>query len=92
MLKYLNSPLKVAGSLLMLAGAAIAVFTFNQFFFLGLSIVSLGLLLQVTAGLFFKSRKGTHSGRWHEMLLLLFIIGFFVVLLLDYFGIIKIVL
>ncbi|HRN56590.1 MAG TPA: hypothetical protein PLL71_09065 [Agriterribacter sp.] len=91
MLKYLNSPLKATGSLLMLAGICIAVFTFEQFLFLGLSVICLGVLIQVTAGLLFKA-PAKRSNRWGEIALVCFILAFCTVLLLDYLGIIKIVL
>lgn len=90
--KYLNSPLKVAGSLLMLAGLSIAVFIFDQFLFLGLSVFSLGVLIQVTAGILFKSPVKPGERRWGEIALVLFIFAFFGMLLLDYLGIIKIIL
>lgn len=91
MTKYLNSPLKVTGSLLMLAGLFIAVFIFDQFLFLGLSVFSLGVLIQVTAGFLFKSPV-KQGARWGEIALVFFILAFFGVLLLDYLGIIKIIL
>ncbi len=92
MLKYLNSPLKATGSLLMLAGICIAIFTFEQFLFLGLSVISLGVLIQVTAGLLFKPPVKRGYKRWGEIALVFFILAFCTVLLLDYLGIIKIVL
>ncbi|HRP30268.1 MAG TPA: hypothetical protein PKV73_00180 [Agriterribacter sp.] len=92
MLKYINSPLKATGSLLMLAGISIAVFTYQQFFFLGMSVTCLGVLLHFTAGLFFKSSNKRLSGKLHELLLVLFLFSFFLVLLLDYLGFIKLTL
>ena len=90
MTKYLNSPLKITGSLLILAGLFISVFIFDQFLFLGLSVFSLGVLIQVTAGVLFKSsvKQGT---RWGEIALVFFILAFFGILLLDYLGVIKII-
>lgn len=76
----------------MLAGIFIAVFTFEQFLFLGLSIVALGVLIQVTAGLLFKSSMKPGYSRWGEIALVFFILTFCTVLLLDYLGVIKIVL
>ena len=92
MLKYLNSPLKATGSLILLTGIFIAVFTFEQFLFLGLSVISLGVLIQVTAGLLFKSPARRGYSKWGEIALVFFILSFCTVLLLDYLGIIKIVL
>ncbi|WP_152269148.1 hypothetical protein [Agriterribacter humi] len=92
MTKYLNSPLKVTGSLLMLAGLFVAIFTFDQFLFLGLSVFSLGVLIQVTAGILFKSPMKSGEKRWGEIALVFFILAFFGILLLDYLGVIKIIL
>jgi hypothetical protein len=91
MTKYLNSPLKITGSLLILAGLFIAIFIFDQFLFLGLSVCSLGVLIQVTAGIIYKPsvKRGT---KWGEIVLVFFILAFFGILLLDYLGIIKITL
>lgn len=92
MLKYLNSPLKATGSVLMLAGLFIAVFTFKQFLFLGISVFSLGVLIQITAGLLLRSSMKSAERKWWEIILVCFILAFCSVILLDYFGIIKIVL
>lgn len=92
MLKYLNSPLKATGSVLMLAGLFIAVLTFQQFLFLGISVFSLGVLIQVTAGLLLRSSMKSAERKWWEVILVFFILSFCAVLLLDYFGVIKIVL
>jgi hypothetical protein len=92
MTKYLNSPLKITGSLLMLAGLFFTIFTFDQFLFLGLSVFSLGVLIQVTAGILFKSPMKAGEKRWGEIALVFFILAFFGILLLDYLGIIKIIL
>lgn len=92
MLKYLNSPLKATGSVLMLSGLFIAVLTFKQFLFLGISVFSLGVLIQITAGLLLRSSMKSAERKWWEIILVFFILSFCAVLLLDYFGVIKIVL
>lgn len=51
MVKYLNSPLKITGSILMLAGFSVAALTLGQFLFLGLSVISLGILIHITAAI-----------------------------------------
>ncbi|MFT3945932.1 MAG: hypothetical protein QM763_03070 [Agriterribacter sp.] len=90
MVKYLNSPLKITGSLLMLAGFSIAAFTFGQFLFLGLSVMSLGVLIHVTAVILFRSVMKPTIKQLFEILLVLFIVCFFSILVLDYLGLIKI--
>ncbi|MFT3747510.1 MAG: hypothetical protein QM768_04310 [Agriterribacter sp.] len=90
MVKYLNSPLKITGSLLMLAGFFIAAFTFGQFLFLGLSVFSLGILIHITAAILIRSVMKNNLKRIFEMLLVLFIIFFFSILIMDYLGIIGI--
>lgn len=90
MVKYLNSPLKVTGTLLMIGGAAIAAFTFGQFLFLGLSVVSLGILIHVTAAILLRSEMKITFKRLFETALVTFIVFFCAVLLLDYWGFIKI--
>lgn len=89
-MKYLNSPLKVTGSLLMLMGVYIAIFTFEQFLFLGLSVIVLGVLLQVTSEMLFKLPGRRGYNKWGEIILSFFVLSFCGVLLLDYLGVIKI--
>jgi hypothetical protein len=89
MVKYLNSPLKVTGLLLILAGMAIATFSLSQFLFLGLSVVSLGILMHVTAGILLRSAMKNAMKKVFEIALILFIFFFCSVLLLDYWGVIS---
>ena len=86
MVKYLNSPLKATGSLLILAGMAIATFSLSQFLFLGLSVISLGILIHVTAGILLRSAMRNVMKKTFEIALILFIFFFCSVLLLDYWG------
>jgi len=89
MVKYLNSPLKVTGSLLILTGIAIATFSLGQFLFLGLSVISLGILIHVTAGILLRSEMRKTMKKLFETALILFIFFFCSVLLLDYWGVIR---
>ena len=89
MVKYLNSPLKATGSLLILAGMAIATFSFGQFLFLGLSVISLGILIHVTAGMLLRSEIENRVKEAFEIALVLFIFFFCWVRLLDYWGVIR---
>ncbi|MBS1750608.1 MAG: hypothetical protein JST63_11935 [Bacteroidetes bacterium] len=89
MLKYLNSPLKVTGTLLVLAGALIATISFGQFLFLGLSVISLGILIHVTNGILLKSEMKNAMKKVFEIVLILFISIFCSLLLLDYWGVIS---
>lgn len=90
MVKYLNSPLKFMGSLLIVSGAGIAIATFGQLLFLGISVVAFGLLIQVTAGIFFKDSANRESIKWTEIVLTLFVLSFCGALILDFYGFIKI--
>ena len=86
MVKYLNSPLKVTGLLLILVGMAIATFSLSQFLFLGLSVISLGILMHVTAGILLRSAMKNAMKKVFEIALILFIFFFCSVLLLDIGG------
>ncbi|MCC6289294.1 MAG: hypothetical protein IT249_15550 [Chitinophagaceae bacterium] len=90
MVKYLNSPLKITGSLLMLAGFFVAAFTLGQLLFLGLSVFSLGILIHVTAAILIRSVMTDKLKKIFEILLILFIVFFFSILVMDYLGIIGI--
>lgn len=89
MVKYLNSPLKATGSLLVLAGAAIATFSIGQFLFLGISVILLGILIHITAGILLKSEMKNTMKKIFEAGLILFIVFFCSLLLLDYWGVIS---
>lgn len=89
MVKYLNSPLKATGSLLILTGIAIATFSLGQFLFLGLSVISLGILIHVTAGILLRSEMRNVMKKIFEIALILFIFFFCSLLLLDYWGVIR---
>lgn len=90
MVKYLNSPLKLMGSLLVVSGAGIAISTFGQLMFLGVSVVAFGLLIQVTAGILFKDSANRKTVKRVEALLAFFVFSFCSLLILDFYGLIKI--
>lgn len=92
MIRYLNSPLKVTGVLLMLSGVGIVVLTFAELLFLGISVFLFGILIQITADLLLRSTLRHSYKRTFELALLFFIVSFCGILLLDYMGIIKIAL
>ncbi|MBX3255968.1 MAG: hypothetical protein KF862_17670 [Chitinophagaceae bacterium] len=92
MVHFINSPLKLSGALLMFSGIGIAVFTLADFLFLGISVFLLGLLMQVTANLLLKSTLRQTYKKVVECTLVLFILGFCGILMLDFFGLIKIIL
>lgn len=89
MVKFINSPLKITGSLILLTGLLIAAFTLGQFLFLGISVFLLGVLIHVTAEMVFKSMN-TNARKWWEIALVFFILFLCGLLALDYFGVIKI--
>ncbi|MFT3702366.1 MAG: hypothetical protein QM802_08355 [Agriterribacter sp.] len=90
MVKYVNSPLKITGTLLAIAGAAISAFSFGQFLFLGVSVIALGVIIHVTAAILFKSEMRAIFKKAFEFALVLFIFFFCAILLMDYWGIMKI--
>lgn len=92
MVKYFNSPLKITGTAIVLCGAMIPVFTLGQFLFLGISVLSLGVLVHVTDRILTRSRMGLREKRIFQAALLLFVLFFCGVLLLDFFDVIRITL
>ncbi|PWT98826.1 MAG: hypothetical protein C5B52_11560 [Bacteroidetes bacterium] len=89
MVKYLNSPLKIAGSIIAAAGISIAAFSLGQLMFLGISVISLGILVHVTAWIIYRSQMKQKERKVFEFCLLFFILTFCATLLLDYLGIIR---
>ncbi|MBW7889608.1 MAG: hypothetical protein H3C48_00965 [Chitinophagaceae bacterium] len=90
MVKYLNSPLKFIGCLLIVSGSGIAIAAFGQLMFLGISVVAFGLLIQLTAGIFFKDSANRRALKWIEAVLAFFVLSFCSLLILDFYGVIKI--
>lgn len=90
MVKYINSPLKITGSLLLLVGFGVVMITVGQFLFLGVSIMSLGILIHITAAILLRSVMRYEIKRIFEFALVLFIVLFFSFIVMDYFGIINI--
>ena len=89
MVRFLNSPLKITGSLLAIAGISIATFSFGQLMFLGISVVSLGILIHITVWIIRRSHMKQRERDVFEFCLLFFILSFCATLVLDYFGIIR---
>lgn len=80
----------MTGVLVMLSGLGIAVLTFSELLFLGVSVFLFGVLIQVTADLLLRSTLRHGYKKAFELALLFFIISFCGILLLDFMGFIKI--
>ena len=74
----------------MLAGVSVAALTLGQFLFLGLSVMFLGILIHVTAAMILQSVLKPTLKQLFEILLVLFVVSFFSLILMDYWGILKI--
>jgi hypothetical protein len=89
MIRYLNTPLKVTGILLTLAGAVLTVITFQHADFTGVSVLSLGVVVLLT-GLMIPRSSVPATHRIVLELFLIFVILFIAaVLVMDYYGIIM---
>lgn len=90
MTKYLDSPLKVAGVLLTLAGVCLHFFTLHQSIPESLSIVLMGILMLLTAWMITHSRlsRKYRQGLEFSLLMLTFLCSLLMVL--DYYGLIAI--
>lgn len=89
MIRYLNSPLKVAGILLSLGG--ILLLTLNNSFYslMGVSILMLGLIVLVTEYMIQKSLAKNKQRFAFEVFLISVIAMFAVFIILDFLGIIS---
>jgi heme O synthase-like polyprenyltransferase len=89
MIRYLNSPLKIAGILLSLGG--ILLLTLNNSFYslMGVSILMMGLIVLITEWMLQKSlAKNKH--RFAFEVFLISVIGLFAIfIILDFLGIIS---
>jgi uncharacterized membrane protein SirB2 len=90
MVKYFNSPLKVTGTILTLAGIAFTIISFQQSVFLGASITLLGLVVLITEMVITRTQMRSKKKIAFEFILTLIILCFAVLLALDYYGIIVI--
>ncbi len=90
MLRYFNSSLKATAACLLLSGCFIIFYTAGEFYFLGISIMLLGVLLYITHTMLIRSALHNRYKKLMELLLAGVTGLFFGVLLLDYMGIITI--
>lgn len=90
MTKYLDSPLKVAGTLLTLAGICLQFFALHQSLPESLSIVLMGVLMLLTAWMITHSRLSRKYRHGLEISLLMLTILCSLLMALDYYGLIAI--
>jgi hypothetical protein len=89
MIRYLNSPLKIFGAVLIVAGAFFVIFLPAQIFLLGLSLLTMGVMIHFTEWLMeILSVKNTQK-KIYEYLLLAMVVFFLLAIALDYFGVIR---
>jgi len=89
MIRYLNSPLKIFGAVLIVAGAFFVIFLPAQIFLLGLSLLTMGVMIHFTEWLMeILSVKNTQK-RIYEYLLLAMVVCFLLAIALDYLGVIR---
>jgi uncharacterized membrane protein SirB2 len=90
MVKYFNTPLKVTGAILMFAGFAFSIISFQHSLFLGVSVILLGLVVIITEIVLTRSQMKSKQRNTFEFFLVLLILCFAVMLALDYYGVIVI--
>jgi hypothetical protein len=89
MIRYLNSPLKIFGIVLIVAGALFVIFLPAQIFLLGLSLLTMGIMIHFTEWLMeILSVKNTQK-KIYEYLLLMMVVCFLLAIALDYLGVIR---
>jgi drug/metabolite transporter (DMT)-like permease len=89
MIRYLNSPLKVAGILLFLGGVLLLTLSNSFYSLMGISIVMMGLIVLVTEWMIQKS-LAKNKQRFAFEVFLICIIGLFAIfIMLDFLGIIS---
>jgi drug/metabolite transporter (DMT)-like permease len=89
MIRYLNSPLKVAGILLFLGGVLLLTLNNSFYSLMGISILMMGLIVLVTEWMIQKSLV-KNKRRFAFEVFLICIIGLFAIfILLDFLGIIS---
>ena len=89
MIRYLNSPLKVAGILLSLGGILLLALNNSFYSLMGVSILMMGLIVLATDWLIQKS-LAKNKQRFAFEVFLLSIIGLFAIfIILDFLGIIS---
>jgi uncharacterized membrane protein SirB2 len=90
MVKYFNTPLKVTGTILTLAGIAFTIVSFQQSIFLGVSIILLGFVVLITEMVITRTRMKSKKRIAFEFMLIMVILCFAILLALDYYGVIVI--
>ena len=89
MIRYLNSPLKIAGILLTLSGILLLSLTHNFYGFLGISITLMGMIVLGTEWMLQKSISKNKRRLGFELFLICVIGIFAMIIILDYLGIIS---
>jgi hypothetical protein len=89
MTKYLDSPLKITGILLTLAGIFLSLFTTHPSLPEGFSLATMGIIMLITAWMITRSRLSIKDRGFIEICLVLLVILFSVLMALDYYGIIA---
>jgi len=89
MIRYLNSPLKIFGTVLIVAGAFFVIFLPAQIFLLGLSLLTMGVMIHFTEWLMEILSVTNTQKRIYEYLLLAMVVCFLLAIALDYLGVIR---
>ena len=89
MIRYLNSPLKIAGILLALCGILLFTLTHGYYWLMGISISMMGLIVLATEWMIQKSLTKSRQKLAFEVFLLCVISIFAVVIILDFLGVIT---
>ncbi len=89
MIRYLNSPLKVAGILLSLSGVLLLTLNNSHYSLMGISILLMGLIVLVTEWMIQKSITKNKERLAFEFFLICIICLFAIFIILDFLGIIS---
>ena len=89
MIRYLNSPLKVAGILLSLGGILLLALNNSFYSLMGISILMMGLIVLATEWMIQKSLAKNKQRFAFEVFLISIICLFAIFIILDFLGIIS---
>jgi hypothetical protein len=89
MIRYLNSPLKIFGTVLIVTGALFVIFLPAQIFLLGLSLLTMGAMIHFTEWLMEMLSVKNTQRKIYEYLLLTMVVCFLLAIALDYLGVIR---
>jgi len=89
MIRYLNSPLKVAGILLSLGGILLLTLNTSFYSLMGVSILMMGLIVLATEWMIQKSLAKNKQRFAFEVFLISIICLFAIFIILDFMGIIS---